>query len=533
MAAPNWASGTVWTGDNLRVLRGMNSESVDLIYLDPPFNSNRTYEAPIGSKAAGASFKDAWTLNDVDVCEHGELADRNPAAYSVIDAARQAHGKSMQSYLIFMAVRLFELHRVLKPTGSIYLHCDDAAGHWLRVLMDAVFGVSAFRNEIVWKRIGNHNDAGRFGRTGDRLLFYGSDIHRDGARIALFDSNAAKYRRRDERGLYQDTDLTGPKTSDGESGQPWRGWNPTDIGRCWSVPRTGEYAEWIEANLIPGYRAEESILARLDMLHDAGLIVFTAKGTPRLKRYLHANPGQIPPDVWTDIPPVNSQARERTGYPTQKPLALLERVINASSRKGDMVLDPFCGCATALVMADRLERRWAGIDLSPLAVKLVDERIAADRGELPWGGGNGPHGPAQAHGHRQAPQLPDPPPPALRRAGRRVRGLSDPLPVPRHGRGSRPAKVAGRHGPPGQPSTALLRLQPQQGRQDHGRMEGYPMSEKPKPDRIELVSNRYQPTKAEKEAEIDFSDMEGRTPEEMAGLLTRPVEVTTIPKPRK
>ena len=253
--------------------------------------------------------------------------------------------------------------------------------------MDAVFGVAAFRNEIVWKRIGNHNDAGRFGRTGDRLLFYGADIRRGGARVPLSDDNVrSKYRHEDERGSYSDDNLTGPKTSDGEAGQSWRGWNPTDIGRCWSVPRTGDYAAWIDANLISGYLAEESVLARLDMLDAAGMIVFTRNGTPRLKRYLHANPGQIPPDVWTDIPPVNSQAKERTGYPTQKPLALLERVILASTETDDIVLDPFCGCATALVSADRLSRRWAGIDLSELAVKLVNERIDNDRGDMPWGG---------------------------------------------------------------------------------------------------------------------------------------------------
>ncbi len=148
----NFASGTVWTGDNLDIMRGMNSSCVDLIYLDPPFNSNRTYEAPIGSKAAGASFKDAWTLADVDVYEHGELADRNPAAHSVIDTARLAHGKGMQFYLVFMAIRLLEMHRLLKPTGSIYLHCDPTASHYFKLLMDGIFGKSVFRNEIVWKR---------------------------------------------------------------------------------------------------------------------------------------------------------------------------------------------------------------------------------------------------------------------------------------------------------------------------------------------------------------------------------------------
>ncbi len=148
MSAPNFADGTIWTGDNLHILRGMNDECVDLIYLDPPFNSNRNYEAPIGSQAASAAFKDTWTLDDIDVHEHGELADRNPAAYAVIDAARQAHGKSMMSYLIFMAVRLLEMKRVLKPNGSIYLHCDPTASHYLKLLMDGVFGQVNFRNEM-------------------------------------------------------------------------------------------------------------------------------------------------------------------------------------------------------------------------------------------------------------------------------------------------------------------------------------------------------------------------------------------------
>ena len=373
---PNWQNRTMWTGDNLEIMRGMNSASVDLIYLDPPFNSNRTYSAPIGSEAAGAAFKDAWTLDDVDLAWHGEIAEREPPLYAVIDAAGQAHGRGMKSYLIMMGVRLLEMRRVLKDTGSLYLHCDDAASHYLKMLMDAVFGKDMFRNEIVWKRISNHNDAGRFGRTADRLLFYGSEIDRAAVRVPLAEANvASKYRYRDETGKYRRGDLTGPGISDGEAGAAWKGWDPTDIGRCWSVPRTGAYAEWIEEHRIPGYRSQPSVLRRLDMLHEAGLIAFTSKGTPELKRYLSANPGQVPPDVWVDIPPVNPQAKERIGYPTQKPLALLDRIIRASSNPGDMILDPFCGCATACVAADRLERQWVGIDLSPLAARLVETRM--------------------------------------------------------------------------------------------------------------------------------------------------------------
>ena len=152
MAQANFTNRTVWVGDNLPVMRGINSACIDLIYLDPPFNSNQDYAAPIGSIAAGAAFKDTWTLSDIDVHEHGELADRNPAAYSVIEAARNASGKSMMSYLIMMAVRLIEMERILKPTGSIYLHCDPTAGHYLKLLMDSVFGGANFRNHIIWKR---------------------------------------------------------------------------------------------------------------------------------------------------------------------------------------------------------------------------------------------------------------------------------------------------------------------------------------------------------------------------------------------
>ena len=150
MSEPNWSNRTMWTGDNLDVMRGMNSESVDLIYLDPPFNSNRTYSAPIGSQAAGAAFKDTWTLEDVDDAWHGEIAEQHPAVYAIIDAAGVAHGKGMKSYLIMMAVRLMEMHRLLKPMGSLYLHCDPTASHYLKMLMDAVLGRSNFRNEIVW-----------------------------------------------------------------------------------------------------------------------------------------------------------------------------------------------------------------------------------------------------------------------------------------------------------------------------------------------------------------------------------------------
>ena len=370
MSAPNFASGTVWTGDNLAIMRGMNSASVDLVYLDPPFNSNRHYEAPIGSKAAGAAFKDAWTLDDIDVHEHGELADRNPAAYSVIEAARQAHGKSMQSYLIMMAVRLLEMHRILKPTGTIYLHCDPTASHYLKLLMDGIFGKGNFRNDIVWKRKAGRgetqNAAIRFGVTADSLLFYAK------SKATLLERQyrpnnpayiASKFTHVDHSGRrYRLDNLTSPSPRPNLVYE-YKGYQPPKNG--WAVSRE-----------------------RMEQMEREGRIHFPSDKSKRLQRirFLDELPGETVDTLWDDIPPINSRAQERLGYPTQKPVALLDRIIKASSNPGDMVFDPFCGCATALVAADRLSRRWAGIDLSPLAVKLVDERIATDRGDIPWGG---------------------------------------------------------------------------------------------------------------------------------------------------
>ena len=383
MTAPNFPSGAVWTGDNLNILRGMNSECVDLIYLDPPFNSNRTYEAPIGSRAAGAAFKDAWTLDDVDVHEHGELADRNPAAHAVIEAARQAHGKGMMAYCIMMAVRLLEMRRILKPTGSIYLHCDPTASHYLKLLMDGIFAGSAFRNEVVWKRTGSHGGANRWGPIHDTILYYAGNDCTWNRCFQSYDQDylGRHYRHEDARGRYQVVSLTGPGATSGESGAPWRGVDPTVVGRHWAVPQKALQSAFPERDDLETLSTQE----RLDMLDEAGLIYWPPRGAvPRQKRYEDESPGVPIQDIVTDIRPLSHTAKERTGYPTQKPLALLERIIRASSNEGDLVLDPFCGCATALVAAGRLQRRWAGIDLSPLAVRLVNERIEADRGL--WGG---------------------------------------------------------------------------------------------------------------------------------------------------
>ncbi|MXY51182.1 MAG: hypothetical protein F4Y86_01440, partial [Gammaproteobacteria bacterium] len=320
------------------------------------------------------------------------LADRSPAVYAVIEAARQASGKSMMSYLIFMAVRLLELHRVLKETGSIYLHCDDAAGHYLKLLMDAVFGADGFRAAITWKRTSAHSDTkqGRrqHGRIHDLILFYTrskswtwNPVYTD------YDPSYVDsfYRHKDANGRrYRKDNLTAAKPG-GDTSYEWRVRRPAggeweaDLDDEWVQPKAG----WEYKGVQP-YRGRYWAYSKAGMREYAQQhrIAYARTGMPNYKRYLDEMPGVPLQDVWTDIP--IALGKERLGYPTQKPLALLERIIKASSNEGDMVLDPFCGCATTLVAADRLQRKWAGIDLSPLAVKLVNDRITHDQGL--WGG---------------------------------------------------------------------------------------------------------------------------------------------------
>lgn len=377
---------TIFTGDNLDILRGFNSEIVDLIYLDPPFNSNQDYAAPIGSEAAGAEFKDTWEMSDVKVEEHGLLADQYPAVYKVIDAAGEAHGKPMQAYLIMMASRVIELKRVLKQSGSIYLHCDDTASHYLKIVMDAVFGSSNYRNHLIWRRAPAHNDPDRFGRILDHILLYSKSEDRCWNGNAIFtqktdDELATAYPSLDERGRFRSDNLTGPRhamVKGSPSTLEWRGYDVFSRNRVWAVPKTSSYAEYIERNFIPGYRKIEGVHDRLDALDDVGLIHHPKRGFwPGLKRYADADKGNPPqnlilkPTGFTNY----NKGKEFVGYPTQKRVGLLERFIKVSSNPGDLVLDPFCGCATALVAAHNLERAWVGIDISPKAADLVNLRL--------------------------------------------------------------------------------------------------------------------------------------------------------------
>ena len=352
---------TIFIRDNLEVMRGMSSESVDLIYLDPPFNKGQQWSAPVGSQAAGAAFKDAWTLDDVKEEWVGEIEEANPALHHTIVAAGFTHGESMQGYLTYMAIRLLEMRRILKETGSIYLHCDSTASHYLKALMDAVFGNEHFRTDIIWQRTSAHPSARRWASTYDNLVFYTkSEKYTWNPAYYAPDENYVRthYIYEDSTGRYRAADLTGAGISSGQSGQIWRGFNPSEKGRHWAyIPDT------------------------LDRMDAEGLIHWPAKqgGWPSKKVYWdETKRGRPVHAVWIDVPPVNSQAKERLGYPTQKPLALLERVVKASSNEDNVVLDPFCGCATTCVAAEKLGRQWIGIDLSEKAYDLVVQRLARE-----------------------------------------------------------------------------------------------------------------------------------------------------------
>ena len=348
---------TIFTGDNLPIMRGMNSESVDLIYLDPPFNSKANYAAPIGSEAAGAEFKDTWTLSDVDAAWLDLIEAKYPQLNRVIHAAMSDSDKS---YLIYMAIRLIEMHRILKTTGSIYLHCDPTMSHYLKLVMDSIFGEKQFRNEIVWQRTNAHNlKAKYFSKTHDVLLFYSKDKDYtwNTQYTGYSQAQLSRYKKDETGRLYTGRDLT--VSSGGNRNFQWRGSRPSS-NRSWGAS-----------------------LEQLERWYREGRILLKRNGTPRLdglKVYLDELPGKQIPAIWTDIQRIGNTSKERLGYPTQKPLALLERIIKASSNEDDIVFDPFCGCATTLAAADRLQRCWIGIDISAKAAELVVERIKEDQG---------------------------------------------------------------------------------------------------------------------------------------------------------
>jgi adenine specific DNA methylase Mod len=359
----------LYYGDNLDVLRNnIPDESVDLIYLDPPFNSNASYNvlfrAPSGkqSEAQIEAFEDTWHWtgdNGAELAFDEVMHGGNAEAAKMLKAIRSFLGENdMMAYLTMMAVRLLELHRVLKPTGSMYLHCDPTASHYLKLLIDSVFGPRNFRTEIIWKRSSAHSDTkqGRrqHGRIHDTIFFYArSDEWTWNPLYASYDQNYIdNFYRFVEPGTgrrYRLGDLTGPGGA--AKGNP--AYEVMGVTRFWRYSKE-----------------------KMDELIAAGRVVQTSPGTvPAYKRYFDEMPGVPLQDIWSDINPIGAQAQERLGYPTQKPLALLERILSTSSNEGDLVLDPFCGCGTAVHAAEKLKRRWIGIDITHLAIGLIERRL--------------------------------------------------------------------------------------------------------------------------------------------------------------
>ena len=351
-------------GDNLDVLRRyVKDESVDLVYLDPPFNSRQDYNVLFkekdGTQAASQiqAFEDTWEWDTESrrVCD--ELIARGDRVSDVMRAFRTFLGGSdMMAYLAMMAPRLIELHRVLKVTGSIYLHCDPTASHYLKLLMDAIFSPQNFRNEIIWKRTSSHSNATRrFGDENDTILYFSKSDTPVFNRCFVPHSNEyikSHYTGVDENGRrYTTRDMRNPGVRPNLM-YDYKGYKPHPNG--WSVSKE-----------------------KMVQLDADGLLYFprSKDGRIRLKIYLDESQGTPVGNIWDDITPINSQAQERLGYPTQKPEALLERIIRTSSNEGDLVLDPFCGCGTAIAAAQKLNRRWIGIDITHLAVGLIKNRL--------------------------------------------------------------------------------------------------------------------------------------------------------------
>ena len=357
----------LYYGDNLQVLREhIPDESVDLVYLDPPFNSNASYnvlfrertgeESPAQIKA----FTDTWEWTQETEWTFGTDIIQNPkvpsAVKEMIGAFRQFIGQNaMMAYLVMMAPRLVELRRVLKPNGSLYLHCDPTASHYLKLLMDVVFGSRSFKNEIVWPRTNAHHDAKRYGRIHDVLLYYGKSSSATWNTIYTpytTEQTGAHYSHveEDTGRRFRLSDLSAQKPG-GDVEYEWKGAAPPR-GRYWAYSR-----------------------ANMEEFERRGRLYYTKNGRPFLKRYLDEMPGNPVQDIWSDVPFIHGSSSELLGFKTQKPEALLERIIQASSNEGDVVMDPFCGCGTAVAAAEKLNRQWIGIDVTHLAVALMKSRL--------------------------------------------------------------------------------------------------------------------------------------------------------------
>ena len=397
-------SNTLFYGDNLQVLREhIPDASVDLVYLDPPFNSNASYNVLFREKSGEDSpaqikaFTDTWewTLETERTFEQDIiLHPGTPAAVKdMITAFRQFIGRNaMLAYLVMMTPRLVELRRVLKPTGSLYLHCDPTASHYLKIVLDTVLGKEKFRSEIVWRRTGTHNKVRRFAPIHDTVLFYSKTDRYTWNSVMkpYMKGHVEEYFVQDDNGWrtnYYGNVLTGSGTRNGQSGRPWKGFDPTPKGRHWAIPK--RLVEEVGEDL-----SKLTQHQKLDRLYELGYIkIIEGHAWPVYEHYISPSDGQTIPDIWAyqpytqgtvfgtnlgideDVRWLSPTDQERLGYDTQKPEALLERIIQASSNEGDVILDPFCGCGTAVAAAQKLNRQWLGIDVTHLAVALMKSRL--------------------------------------------------------------------------------------------------------------------------------------------------------------
>ncbi len=392
--------GTLYYGDNLDILRRyLKDETVDLVYLDPPFNSAQTYNAFFhekdGTDAASQikAFEDTWHWDILTMAAYKQITEQPGKVSDVMQAFYTfLGGNDMMAYLTMMAPRLVELRRVLKPSGSLYLHCDPTASHYLKLLCDAVYGHDHFQSEIIWRRTGTHGKSVRWAPIHDVILFYTKTdkFTWKFPRRPYMKGHAESFLIKDSKGYrtnYYGNVLTGSGTRTGESGKPWRGFDPTAKGRHWAIP--GALLSDLEEDI-----SHLSQHQKLDYLFEKGYVTIEPGAAwPIYQRYIKETDGPATPDVWAyqpytegtvlgsdegidaDVRWLSPKDKERLHYPTQKPVALLERIIKASSNPGDVVLDPFCGCGTTIDAAEKLGRKWIGIDITQLATSLIKNRL--------------------------------------------------------------------------------------------------------------------------------------------------------------
>jgi DNA modification methylase len=397
----------LYYGDNLEVLRRyIKDESIDLCYIDPPFNSKRNYNQiynNIGKEdqAQAQAFIDTWTWDSAAERGFEEIVSNLGGVFTVqsielIVGLEKVLGKgALLSYLVSMCLRIAEIYRVLKPTGSFYLHCDPSASHYLKLICDSIFCAGRkgeFQNEIIWRRTGQHNKVSRYGPIHDVIFFYTrtSEYCWNAPKRPFMRGHIDEYFTKDDKGYrthYYGNVLTGSGTRNGESGKPWKGIDPTSKGRHWAVP--GACIEDLDEDL-----SKLTQHQKLDRLFELGVITIKpGDAWPVYERYLKESDGQALPDIWAfqpytkgtlfrsdegideDVRWLSPKDRERLGYPTQKPEGLLERIINASSNPGDVVLDAYCGCGTTIAVAHRLQRKWIGVDITFQSISLMIKRI--------------------------------------------------------------------------------------------------------------------------------------------------------------